>query len=104
MKDNFVFYENFSNLTINIPKFEKNINEYKELNEIQLIAEKNLSIKIDNLNLIEEIINLLENIQDECLSKKIFIQFHILILDFLMQILQHHLNYICLENPADLIY
>ena len=44
------------------------------MNEIQLIAEKNLSIKIDNLNSIEEIINLLENIQDECLSKKIFIQ------------------------------
>ena len=45
------------------------------MNEIQLIAKKNLSIKIDNLNSIEEIINLLENIQDECLSKKIFIQF-----------------------------
>ena len=44
------------------------------MNEIQLIAKKNLSIKIDNLNSIEEIINLLENIQDECLSKKIFIQ------------------------------
>ncbi len=40
------------------------------MNEIQLIAEKNLSTKIDNLNSIEEIINLLENIQDECLSKK----------------------------------
>ena len=44
------------------------------MNEIQLIAEKNLSIKIDNLNSIEEIINLLENIQDKCISKKIFIQ------------------------------
>jgi len=74
LKDNFVFYENLSNLTINIPKFAKNTNEYKELNEIQLIAEKNLNIKIDNLNSIEEIINLLENIQDKCISKKIFIQ------------------------------
>ena len=42
LKDNFVFYENLSNLTINIPKFAKNTNEYKELNEIQLIAKKKI--------------------------------------------------------------